>query len=636
MTLTTDNPYRIPTADLAEFLQLPAAVRAAVEAWLDAMRAVARPIQRSLAVVAARLGVAAKTARRRYDQWRKSGDWRVFIDGRKTPAARGHRPEFIDWYRALCERNQRASAPAWREFERRWKAGEIIPGLDNARPRRALPHGCTYTNLQRLAPTPFELTTMRLGRGAAAVHRPKVLGTRAGLWVGSHLMFDDQWHDHFVIFGGQLVRVLEFDALDYFSGCNFAWGTQPRLRREDGVMTGLKEQQMRLLLASVLWGHGYSPRGTELIAEHGTAAIREEVERLLSDRSGGLITTRRSGMTGGEQGVAGMFAGDGKGNFRFKAPLESLRNLVHNELAALPGQTGKDRDHRPETLHGELRHASELVKAREVLPVKLAELLRLPLLDYHAQFLSVLDGCYRLINGREWHNLEGWSECGHIVVDYRVTATVDAWLSPDEFLRLPPAEQLAVAALARADAATYARTRKLSPQAVFNRGCGELVRLLPGVICELLGPDMAREEKVDAGAFRFADQELHPEPLTFEARVVDDQGRERELRDRETYLVFVNPFDLDQLFVADARGRSLGTARRDRRVARNDAAGVRRAWGRASQREEELLRPVRARHAALTRQRTKDATHNAQVLAAAGEDAADLRALADAALRGAE
>jgi hypothetical protein len=56
---------------------------------------------------------------------------------------------------------------------------------------------------------------------------------RKNLWYGSHYMIDDLWHDNFVVFGNgkntQLVRVLELDAMDVFSGYQPVMGTKPRV-----------------------------------------------------------------------------------------------------------------------------------------------------------------------------------------------------------------------------------------------------------------------------------------------------------------------------------------------------------------------------------------------------------------------
>jgi len=203
------------------------------------------------------------------------------------------------------------------------------------------------------------------------------------LWVGSHYLFDDLWHDLYCnnLDTLQAGRPLEFHALDLFTANKFAWGTKIRLERQDGTMEGLNEREMRLLLAYMLRCHGYSLRGTALVVEHGTAAIRSDVEAMLYDLTGGLITVERGSIKkSGLATAAHQYAGRTKGNFRIKAALESYGNLIHNETAFLLGQTGMDVAYRPEQTHGLLKENDALLTAISQLHPEQIELLRLPLL----------------------------------------------------------------------------------------------------------------------------------------------------------------------------------------------------------------------------------------------------------------
>jgi len=611
------NSQLLNFSSLSELGQLPFEVRDEVGRWLTELRRVTRPVTKALEQIAQRMGVSPVTARRKYDAFRKHGVTGL-INRAKAPQERRPAeitPEFLEWFRALVERNQRKSRPAWRQFSRMWFAGEKIPGLDRDIPRHRLPIGASYENLLRQCNDKFALTVMRQGTAAAARYAPQTFTTRAGLWVGSHYMFDDLWHDNFVVFRGKPVRVLELDALDVFSGCKFAWGMQPRMQREDGSFENLKESATRMLLASVLWNEGYSERGTVLVVEHGTAAIRERVEELLHDYSGGLIRVDRSGIIGKTQAVQGMFPGRGGGNPRFKSHLESLRNLIHNEFAMLPGQTGKDVEHRPESTAGLLDHAEDLLKAVAVLaqtrPEK-AALIRLPLWEYHSQFLPLATAIYATINARDWHELEGWAECGHIALEYRLAPESLEWIAPEQFATLPEVTRQLVVETARQDA-RFLRQRKLSPFEVWRNGRKGLNRIPGWVVADILGPDLAKERTCAGSYFTFEDIELSPEPLRYEARIVKPDGSEEELPAGK-YQTFVNPFDLSMLFVHDARGRHLGVSRRVARPCRADTEAVQAQWGRNSKRLEELLQPIRKRHADLTRQAAEDARHNAAVL----------------------
>jgi len=460
---------------------------------------------------------------------------------------------------------------------------------------------------------------MRVGLGSArAKHGPKTFTTRVGLWPMSHLMIDDLWHDNYVIYRGTPCRVLEFDAIDVLSACKIGWGTKPRLPREDGSHEGLPEKFVRMLLAQIFHQFGFAPRGTIILAEHGTAAVPEFIKRILHDRTGGLIQVRESGMTGKEQAVAGMAQGRGGGNPRFKSSLESLRNLIHNELGALAAQTGSNaRLNKPERLDGELKHAQDLLKAVAVLAERnpdRAAMIQLSVLQYHSQFLPLLADVYETINQRDWHELEGWYECGFVVPQLN---DAGQWVCPETLL---PAKREALLALARVDKG-YSREQRLSPREVFNRGMGGLTKLPSFVVSEMLGPDFAREVKCANSYFEFEDDELAAprEVLRYESRILTPDGSEQELPS-DSYQVFVNPFDLAQLFVHDAKGRHLGIARRVVPDCKADLTAIQRQFGRNNQRLADLLKPLRERHADTTRTAAQRAAHNAAVLEAHNAD----------------
>ncbi|TXH19267.1 MAG: hypothetical protein E6R03_00885 [Hyphomicrobiaceae bacterium] len=611
-------------SDLAEFGRLPADVRAEVDLWLREFGSMQGPVTQSLKAIATRMACTFSTARRKYDTWMKAGrDWRSLVNRAKAPQREiGLPPEFVEFWRAFVERNQRKCAPAYRALLQHWRNGGAVPGYEGSTiPRTQIPAGWTYANLMRKRPSKFELATMRQGSGYAKAFAPQVFSTRVGLWPASHIMFDDVMHDNFVLFRNKPVRVIEIGCLDVLSGYRIAWGTKPRFEREDGTMDGVKESLMRMLLASVLFSEGYdAERGTVLMAEHGAAAIREDIERILFDRTGGKIRVSRSGITGKHQAVAGFFQGRGGGNFRFKAALESSHNLIHNELAMIPGQAGMDVDRRPEELAGLLRYTEDLNRAAELLPAARRALLKQPIFDYHTNFVPLLHDIYHVINSRGEkpelfdHALEGWAELGHTAVEYRLSQTSEQWISQAEFERLPDAEQRAVAAFIRANPELYSRARNLSPREVWHRSRPTLTRIQPFVVSELLGKDLAREVKVRDSYLEVRDAQIQPEPILFESRVIDTEGRESELRDGETYMVFVNPFDTAQAFVHSARLGHIGIAKRVRRVSRVDIDAITAAHARAAKRESDLIQPLKQRHAAMTRERTAMHEHNSNVL----------------------
>ncbi len=554
---------------------------------------------------ASRMGVDARTVRRKWAQWLHNGRDEVAVaDLRAMPSQAGLPEEFREWWKALQETYQRCSATAYTEFALRWRRGEAIPGLDPDLPRHEMPHGCSKANLARIKPRKFELAAARRGLGhARGSHGPQVFSTRADLWPGSHLMIDDVWHNNFVRYQGEAVRVLEFVFLDVFSGAKVASGCKPRQRQESGTMEGLSERQVRLLLASHLWSVGYPEEGLEILSEHATARISERVAKVLHDRTDGVIRVRLSGITGREQALAGDWWGKGKGNSRHKASLESFHRVVQNLMAAIPGQTGMNPEHRPEQLAGMLDYEKFLRKVAEEcqLPQHVRDSFRHVFWDYHTTFLPALMQFGEILNRRTDHVLEGWAEANLVVPEVRWMADSPDWIGQARFDLLAPADQELLRSRARQDARLM-RDRRLSPWEVWMGKRRSPFKKIPAfVVGEILDEDLAREQVARDSYFEFQDQELSPSVLRYESRVKTSEGVEYELQDGK-YLVFANPFNLDELFVCDGKLRHLGVARRDQRVSRLDHEALVAAHKRVREREADLLAGQRARQAPKARQ----------------------------------
>lgn len=617
--------------DLVEYCALPEGVGPEAVEWHRLFTQVVesgKKINPALRDVALAQGRPFKTVRNKFYAWRDAGqDWRACINRAKVGGDKAQlTKDFIEWYVHHATGNQRVTSAAFREFGLRWKRGEEIPGLDPALPRHTLPPGCSQANLQKYVQR-HELAVLaaRRGLGVAKAHGPLVLTTRAGLWAGSHLAIDDVWHDHFVMWQGQLVRALQLSALDVYSGCLTAWGCKPRNQKADGTFDNLKEKYARLVLADQFSRHGYSPRGTVILGERGTAAVSNHVMDVLKRFSGGRITLRESGITGREQALLSLGKGQGKGNFRHKTWLEALHSLIHNELAALPAQTGKDIDHRPEYTHGQLAEDQNLIRAARWLatfaPEK-AKLLQTRTLHYHGQFLPLLGAVLEAINerGRDpeiWtHDLEGWAECGHVIPEFRFSAETGQWLNDGDLARMEPVAREAFMGLCAARP-ELARERKLSPREVWNAGRSALVKLPDVAIAEMLGEDFAREERVTDCAFRFEDMELAPkgEVIEFEARVLTPRGFEEELPNAETYKLLLNPFNLAIAYVQDARGRFLGSVRRRERASQLDTAALQEQFKRGEARLKDIFTPIRKQDAANLAYETRRMKANTDLLA---------------------
>lgn len=597
---------------------------------------------RAIAELAERIGVAAVTVYRWMRQV-QAGDLHGMIDKRRdsklwnTQAAVALPREDIALWHAYALRNQRKLAPAHRALARDFRAGRVA-STQPLDPRTQLPAGWTYRNLCLHAPSAYELASARQGRFAASAHRPQVLTTRVGLRVGQYYIGDDVWHDHLVHFPGHRtpVRPVEASVIDLASAAQIHWGLRPRTTRADGSRENLAEREVRWIVAATLRDRGYrgDEKGTTWLVEHGTFAIREPLARALHDAFG--IAVETSGIMH-EAAWLGAFGGKGGGNPRFKGALESLHNLRHNELAALPGQVGKDRDHKPDELAALTRYAEQIDdvgrRLAQVAP-QAADLLRRPVMIY-ADFLALVDQVYGLINEREDHALEGWRESGHETVQYILGERL---LDQDHFLALPVPPGADHRAWGRALAeAGQTKTRLLTPGEVWRKQRHELTRLPTHGVALLLGPDLGREQRLEAGEFVWEDAQLGPGEWRYYGEITTPEGRRELLRNGETYLVHANPFASAELCVSDAKGRFLGVARRHERANRADAAALAKQFGEVRHHEAELRAELARKAAPLTRERIELVRHNAEVLDAVLDGPANRRAarrdasLADAA-----
>lgn len=572
------------------FARLPELERNDVRRWASGLSEIAPPVVDGLRRLASRMGVSYSSARERYYRWLAAGKSPMALVNRSR--VREGRPALSDtavteWHRRMLE-NQRNSKAAWRKLTRDYRSGVNIPGIPESWDRSGpMPPGWSYSNLMKRKPSAYVTAAVRIGRGAAADHRPLVYTTRENLWVGSHYLFDDIWHDVMVnvLDTVQTGRPLEFHCLDLFSACKVSWGF--RVRTENvltGKMEGLREEHMRFLLTHVLQEHGFDARrGTVLVVEHGTAAIRPDQEALIREITGGRVTVARSGMLG-DPAFVGQYAGRAKGNFRFKAALESAGNLHHNELADVAGQTGLSVARRPEELHGLLNHNDALLDAMLVVAQTrpdLAVQMRANLMT-HTAYAELLIEVYGRINRRTEHRLEGWAR--------QVTVADDG-----------------------------ARMRRLSPWEVWTRDRAQLTRITGSQAALLLWKEsLAVERRVKRRMIEVWEKSLGPDPVRYDALA---------LRDGETYACLINPYAPQILWAYDAQGRFVAPCRAIERADRSDPEAMERAYAQAAHAERMLMDEVAPIAAGIRKQRLENARHNAAILMAAGfgEDGAKRR-----------
>lgn len=616
-----------PDAACEQFAEVPLDLRPKIQRWLRAFESVdlAAGIGRGIARVAEIMGESPATARRMYDSLKKGGGhWSALVDNRRVRKtddnARTSSREFRNFITALAEKHQRKSKPAYRKFLQAWASRETIPGFLDFPGWPNPPF--TYRTFARIIQAETDrrkLISLRISTSSkSGAGLAQVFGTRVGLWPGAVYQFDDVWHDNYVTVGRNPVptRVIELGALDLFSGCRFHWGAKPRMPKAGGGMENLKEREMRFFLAGVLWNHGVSPRGTRLMVEHGTAAIRGDIEALLHDSGLGIMVDRQP-IEGRQAALCGFWKGSEGGNYRAKAALESVHNLMHNDLAHLALQSGSPSSglKAPVVTERQLAYIERvLTDVLKKVPHR-ADLLRLPSLDFYSQFIPFLTDYYQIgLNGRTDHELQGWDELDFMVTEYTALPGSGQYLTGCQYLALPAASQAIIREASKASPKEWTRRRALSPSEVWETGKRDLRPVPAPLICDILGKDLGREVKVSGSYIRFSDLDIAAEELIYQARVHHLNGAQRELRDGEKFFAFANPFASDTLFLLDANDRYLGHCRLEQRVTATDRTSLILAAGAKAHRNAEILAPLRMRHEEEVIEAQSMREHNKRVL----------------------
>ena len=574
-----------------------------------------------------------------YDRWRASKrDWQSLINRSRAPqtdSGRGVSADMIQHWHELYYRFMGRGAEAYRELEREWRnPAKPLPGYPDVR-AWDLPRALSYSNLMRPKYRPPE-TVKRVARiGVRAAHDllPSVLQTRAGVRPGAFYMFDDIWHDMECTVPGQLGmrRVLQFHALELLSACQIARGMKPEiLNDKTGRMERLKEREMLFLLAHTLGSIGYNPEGCTLVMELGTATVDERVERLLSDVSGGLLKIER-GTASGSPLAQGLYAGSSKGNFKLKAALESLGNLIHNatgDRLMLPAQSGSiGRVNQPEELHGRERHLIQLQKAAMLVPADLRARITNCITPSFSDAAQYLDYVQERINDRTDHDIEGWEACGFIAPLFRL-AHHEAWKRQTELASYAEPLRAAIEAQLRNDPRLVS-ARRMSPSEVFaERVRPHLTVLPPHLIPQLIGNAYAVERRVAKdGRFHFADEDVGTGEHHYEGVALTPDGTQTVLRDGECYATFVSMLDPERMHVCDARGRYLGWAPRTLVPTRGDAEAFAKACGVRQAAARERLAPVLRAAAPLIKRDTEAAENATAMLAELGRTAEEAKAV---------
>lgn len=605
----SDPLLQLDAPEFSLFSALPKQQRSKVVARERACRAIddagRGETMREVLRQATALGISESDMRHLYyAKWRGRDhhrNWQALVDGRsrrsslretKLPAA------FEQYIRGLFEQHQRdhMGREVHRLVIRRWKLWlqtnspqHAIPGYDHppAPQLSGLPAGWSHRTFLRCRPSRYNKILTSLGPKAASALLPSVLTTRVGLKFFQRVFFDDQQYDNRVVVPGYRDKEahfipLGFNALDHFSGEFVDWVIKVRHAGDDGKMKSLDKHMFTWFVLRILTEIGYrnDAAGTQLIFEHGTAdAWRNQAmtsgsghhtfDEAISFITHGSVTIDRSGRFGDPAFKEMFFRGQSSGNFRYKSPLEGMFNLVRNRFAALPSQTGRHYQLKPEEMPGIEAEDKQLLSIWNDLPPERRELLS----EFHFHALTFQEFCllardiYRSINQRRDHALEGWEKLGFAEPVW----TIDGqnWLPRERLLDLPPERRDVAASIADWT------TRRLSPTEVRQRHQSELTRLHWSCIPLAMPIEWARPAVVGKKyTIEIKDALIDPEPMVFIASAETPTGRSEDLAPGDQVLCYLNPFSPDAMVIADTKGSVIGRLTRFIRPTAGDTSAI--------------------------------------------------------------
>lgn len=625
-----------------EGLAAVASMKARIEAvdWREHMVAIASAPKNRRVEMMQRLadqGVAPfGTIRRRYYAYVKGGA-AALVDRRRVKTMTVQNP-WIECYMTYIENDKNTSINGYRRMMAEFRSGKPMPGAVGTwremwmRERPGVPvpaecpldwtpHGATYANLQatcKLNPNYyFNIMATRQGRKAASGFLLPVLTSRVGLAVLAKVEYDDVWHNIDIMMGGKVVQPLEFAGYDVASGYKCSSIMKPRFARADGVRDNLKEQQFRFLFAYDHIVRGFHRGGIEDIVEHGTTAIRANVEKQIKaiPGMGDLIAIRRSGILS-EQVHAGLFIGNGGGNFKMKALCEGAHNILHNRSAHLLGNRGRDAEHLHESEAALVKYEERLMAAAAKLPEAFALKLQAGLMTFEEYGAAFREIEASLMNDPE-HKLEGWD--GKTVAEWRLSATSNEWHAWAELEEMSPAEKTAIAAVVGRDA----RLRRVRPMSRFEayreglRG-GEIVKVDDWYLPSFMDWE---KDAIDVtvrknGLIGFKDALLYGrDEMLYRAAVKTRAGWVQSLAPETRVSALYNPMIPEKIWLIDrGDGHTLGTCALYNRAPAYDRHAIEIAMGDQAADLAAKVLPVRGRHQAEAERRAERMAANLRVM----------------------
>jgi hypothetical protein len=626
MSQLLDNSRRlffVPAADRELFdTQIPSAARSRCELLLCCMERIhlARNRKAECAEIARGLthlrGCSAHQLKRLYLSFRAAGnDWRKLVPAYHLPAEEHQRgnlsPEFIRYWQALAEENQRAARPAYRELLRRWRRGDEIGGMGTwrrwwqakfkGRPLPVecpedIPAGWSYENLLAHMPAKVETIIVRDGLFAAHAGLSQILRDRNQLRPHELLTFDDAQLDFRVMAEGGVRKLRGVFCLDVGDAYLLSHYTKPVLAKEDGGEEGLMRGEVRQLLFYLLRDYGI-PRDypLNLLVESGAASVSKEDAAWLHAMSEGRIIVHRTSVTE-RTAFLGAYS-ERYGQPWHKGWIEAFFNLLHNECAGLSGQFGRNQlEGKTGDFEKRKEAALTLYKAAELLPDFYRDQLSMPFPSL-ARANDFLVDVINRINHRRDHRLQGFDR----VPQWRLTEG-DTWRDWADLRALPPAVHDAVQTREVMESPAERRARRWAGLDRISLSELSLIPLLNAKRTVTLAKPFEVKLQIDGKGhvFRKTDKALAKEGLTFTAHFDEDRA--------------------DCIHLFDEAGRHVATLPRVDGFNPLDREAYKAASKENAAANRVLLDNIQARTAGRAGERLAAEQHNREVLETAAAD----------------
>ncbi len=465
-----------------------------------------------------------------------------------------------------------------------WKTGNprfAIPGFIDppAITAKGYPDGLSQETIRRCGPDAYQRALAHQGRKTASGLLPSIPTTRLGVGYLERIFFDDQMYDHYIreVGYGKPMRPIGFNALDYLTGAFLDFHIRLRWWDENAeVNRGLTQREFVWFVLGLLSNTGYrtDSRGTRLVFEHGTAnSWTSETGKLvtalghtsfddaLHAATGGHVTIDRSGKFNQATWSEMLFVPKSAGNFRYKAPIESMFRAVRTHGLLLPGATGRKADLAPEESYGLEREERRWLKLANKFPSHLAESVKSNLFSFMEYFMAYRT-IYAGINADPEHALKDWDKIGFCLREWQwATDEPEIWRPRSELANLDENRQASFQSQLSADPGLI-RTRRMSRaeavRACENDTCIRTLdkwkfhQVLPLAWAIPVTVRSNREIVISDPLIKGTGD------LTYFTTCRNERGHVIHLQPGDKLLCHLDPFRPDELIVMDQQGVPIG------------------------------------------------------------------------------